>query len=74
MLIFRLHLLGIENKRNENQDPKKEIFPIGRITYVPPSVGADYYLRVLLNVIPGPTSFEFLKTVNGVVYPEFKDA
>lgn len=53
---------------------KRRSFAIGRITYVPPSIGDAYYLRVLLNKIPGATSFEFLKTVNGVLYGEFKDA
>ena len=29
---------------------------------------------VLLNHVPGATSFEDLKTVNGVVYPFFREA
>lgn len=33
-----------------------------------------YCLRVLLLHVPGPTSFEDLRTVDGVVAPTFKDA
>lgn len=47
---------------------------IGRIHHVPPSLGEAYYLRMLLNKVKGPTSFEDIRTVNGVVYPTFKDA
>ena len=31
-------------------------------------------MRTLLTVVPGPTSFDDLKTVNGVHYPTFRDA
>lgn len=39
-----------------------------------PAEEERYYLRVLLNHIPGATSFEDLKTVDGVVYPFFYEA
>ncbi|XP_019097485.1 PREDICTED: uncharacterized protein LOC109131243 [Camelina sativa] len=53
---------------------KRKSFAIGRITYVPPCIGQAYYLRVLLHKIPGPTSFDYLKTVNGVLYKDFQEA
>lgn len=64
--------------RNERKwklrSKKRKSFAIGRITYVPAALGEVYYLRVLLNVIPGPTSFDYLKTVKGVLYETFKEA
>jgi ATP-dependent DNA helicase PIF1 len=39
--------------------------PIGRIYYIHPSAGELYYLRMLLVNVPGPRSFDELKTVPG---------
>jgi hypothetical protein len=47
---------------------------IGRAIYINPSCGELYYLRMLLNVVKGATSYEDLRTVHGVLYPSFKDA
>ncbi|XP_038685825.1 uncharacterized protein LOC119985609 [Tripterygium wilfordii] len=47
---------------------------IGRISYVHPSVGEFYYLRMLLTYVKGPTSFAEIWTVNAIVYPTFKEA
>ncbi|XP_035834163.1 uncharacterized protein LOC118482677 [Helianthus annuus] len=47
---------------------------IGRIHSVSPSTGEAYYLRILLNKVKGPTSFDDIKTVNGQVYNSFRDA
>ncbi|XP_019160767.1 PREDICTED: uncharacterized protein LOC109157323 [Ipomoea nil] len=54
--------------------PRKKGFSIGRIFYVPPATGEIFYLRCLLNKICGPTSFEDIRTVNGVMYDSFRDA
>ncbi|CAL9225762.1 unnamed protein product [Arabidopsis halleri] len=48
-------------------------FAIGRITHVPRSSGEDYYLRILLNKVEAPKSFDEIKTYNGVVYKRFQD-
>uniref|UniRef100_A0A0D3BDU2 ATP-dependent DNA helicase n=2 Tax=Brassica oleracea var. oleracea TaxID=109376 RepID=A0A0D3BDU2_BRAOL len=45
---------------------------IGRIVAVHPSAGDQYYLRILINKIKGPRSYDELKTFNDVRYPDFK--
>lgn len=47
---------------------------IGRIFFVQPAAGELYYLRMLLNTIKGPKSFESLRPVRGQVHPTFKSA
>lgn len=43
-------------------------FSLGAIYYVPKKMEAEYYMRILLNIVPGPESFDDLKTYRGVVY------
>lgn len=47
---------------------------VGRIYYVPPTAGEKYYLRMLLNIVRGCSSYEQIRTVNGVLYSTFKEA
>lgn len=47
---------------------------VGRIYYVPPTTGEKYYLRMLLNIVRGSRSYEDIRTVNGVLYPTYKEA
>ena len=47
---------------------------IGRIYYVHPTGGELYYLRMLLMIVKGATSYEDLRTFEGVVYGTFKEA
>ncbi|CAJ2679392.1 unnamed protein product [Trifolium pratense] len=47
---------------------------IGRIYYAHPTSGERYYLRILLNILRGPKSYEHIKTVKGVIYDTFKEA
>ncbi|XP_074337658.1 uncharacterized protein LOC141674853 [Apium graveolens] len=47
---------------------------IGRLLYTHHTAGELWYLRLLLSNIRGPTSFQSLKTVNGIQYRTFKDA
>ncbi|XP_071714220.1 uncharacterized protein [Rutidosis leptorrhynchoides] len=42
--------------------------------FVPPKSGECYYLRILLNKVRGPTCYEDIRTVNGIVYDTFKEA
>ena len=47
---------------------------IGRIYNAHPTSGERFYLRLLLNVVRGPRSYEEIRTVNNVLYPTFKEA
>ncbi|XP_052625895.1 uncharacterized protein LOC111907790 [Lactuca sativa] len=47
---------------------------IGRIHSVSPKLGEIYFLRILLNKVKGPKSFEEIRTVNGEEFPTFRDA
>lgn len=47
---------------------------IGRIYNAHPVSGERYYLRMLLNTAKGCTSFEDIRTVNGVVHSSYKSA
>jgi hypothetical protein len=53
---------------------RKKKGQIGRIVYAHPAEGERYFLRVLLNHVRGPTSFEDLKTVEGIICPTFREA
>ncbi|XP_071918027.1 uncharacterized protein [Coffea arabica] len=47
---------------------------IGRILTARPTEGERYYLRMLLMDVRKPTSFQYLKVVNGYVCQTFKEA
>jgi len=47
---------------------------IGRMYWVTPRTGEQYYLRVLLVHVRGATSFDDLRTVNGITYETYKEA
>ncbi|KAF7807335.1 uncharacterized protein G2W53_039496 [Senna tora] len=46
---------------------------IGRLFYVALGVVELHYPRVLLTIVKGPTSFEDIRTINGVLHPTYKD-
>jgi len=47
---------------------------VGRMYSASPFQRERYYLRLLLTVVRGATSFVNLRTVDGIVYPTFKGA
>jgi ATP-dependent DNA helicase PIF1 len=51
------------------QKRKNSIFQVGRVISAHPTEGEHYFLRVLLNNIASATSYEHLRTVDGVLLP-----
>ena len=47
---------------------------IGRMYYVHPTAGELYYLRMLLMIVKGATSYVDLRTFSGTVYGTFREA
>lgn len=53
---------------------RKRGLQIGCLSYTHLSSGEPWFLCMLLTKVQGATSFEALRTVNGVCYPTFRDA
>ena len=47
---------------------------IGRMYYAHPTTGERFYLRLLLTVVKGATSYEDLHSFEGILYPTFREA
>ena len=54
--------------------PRQRGFAIGRMYFASPASGERFYLRTLLTVAKGVTSFQDLRTVDGILCPTFKEA
>lgn len=66
-------------RRKRGQDVEgwpgvKKDSALGRVYTIHPNNTECYHLRMLLHVVRGPTSFEHLKSVNGVILPTFHAA
>ncbi|XP_027166434.1 uncharacterized protein LOC113766438 [Coffea eugenioides] len=55
-------------------EPRKQKDCIGRIVAANPMEGERYFLRLLLTHVESPTSFDHLKTINGVYVHTFREA
>ncbi|XP_058741706.1 uncharacterized protein LOC131614094 [Vicia villosa] len=64
----------VYDKRYRQWRPHKRGHTIGRLIWVPPSTGELYYLRMMLTVAKGPTCYEDIKKVGGIVRHSFRDA
>ncbi|XP_035547439.1 uncharacterized protein LOC118348947 [Juglans regia] len=62
------------NQQHKIWTPRKKKTVIGRIVTASPFEGEMYYLRILLNHIRGPLSFDHIKTVGNVTAPTFREA
>ncbi|VFQ65197.1 unnamed protein product [Cuscuta campestris] len=62
------------NNKEREWHPRKQRPSIGRLQYMPAGTRELYYLRILLTVQRGCTSYESLKTVNNVLYNTFEEA
>ncbi|XP_028100698.1 uncharacterized protein LOC114300041 [Camellia sinensis] len=69
---FPEHFVWWQQDRMWTEQKKGNV--IGRIVTAHPAQGERYYLRLLLNNIRGPTSFESLRTINGRKAKTFREA
>ncbi|XP_056688781.1 uncharacterized protein [Spinacia oleracea] len=70
---FPEHYRWLSTSR-EWQKRKSSQRVLGRLYVASPLEGERFYMRMLLNHVRGPTSFEHLRTVNGVIHPTFRAA
>ncbi|XP_013665093.3 uncharacterized protein LOC106369492 [Brassica napus] len=64
----------VYDAKQKEWNPRKKGFAIGRLAPVSPGSGPQYYLRVLINKVKGPTCYADIRTVNGVIHPSYEDA
>jgi hypothetical protein len=61
-------------RKTRQWKPRTRGYTIGRLIWVPPSTGELFYFRMLLTVVIGPTCYEDIKTVNGILHDSYRDA
>ena len=66
------HYVWNDSQRRWNK--RKRGYQIGRLSYTHHSSGEVWFMRLLLTKVRGPTSFENLRTVNGICFKTFRDA
>ena len=64
MFIIRIKDVGNQDKGNT----------IGRLIWVPPTAGELFYLRRMLTIVKGPLSYVYLRIVDNITYPTFREA
>ena len=76
-LLYRdlpLHYVWVAGSKRWKRRVQRSRFALGRLHTVSPRLGECYFLRLLLNVVRGPKSFEDLRTVDGNVCTTFREA
>ena len=63
----------VYNKKQRCWQLRKKGYTISKLQWVPPTTGELFYLRMMLTVCRGPTSFEDIKAVAGVQYPTYRE-
>ena len=53
--------------------PRKRGFTIGCLIWVPPTTGELFYLRMMLTVVKGPTTYEEIHKIGDNQYDTFRD-
>ncbi|PIA26326.1 hypothetical protein AQUCO_09500057v1, partial [Aquilegia coerulea] len=62
-------------KDNKKWTPRvTSAFSIGRMYFANPNSGERFYLRLLLTVVKGPSSFESLYSVDGIEHKTYREA
>ena len=56
----------------DSSDDIRRVHAIGRIYTMSSRAGECYYLRLLLNEVLGPTSFQDLRTVNTTIFSTYR--
>jgi hypothetical protein len=65
----------VYNEQTKAWHVRKQGFALGRMYFIPPKSGDElFYLRTLLTVAKGATSFEDLRQVNGTIHSTFYEA
>ncbi|XP_058762953.1 uncharacterized protein LOC131636353 [Vicia villosa] len=64
----------VYHKKQREWKPRKKGFTIGRLIWVLPTTGELFYLRMMLTVAKGPTTYEEIRTVDNIQYDTFRDA
>jgi hypothetical protein len=69
---FPLHFTW--HSKDQLWKPRQRGYQIGRMYQANPFQGELYYLRCLLTVVRGATSFESLRLLDGILHPSFEAA
>src|SRR6266511_2176652 len=69
---FSIHY--VYNKKEKAWTPHKKNRAVGRIYYTNPGAEERFFLYIFLITVLSPTSYKYLRTVNGVLYGIFKEA
>jgi len=64
----------VYDQKKRSWQLRKKGYTIGRLLWVPPTTGELFYLRKMLTIYKGPTSFKDIRTIANVQYPTYREA